>query len=199
MLIALLMFKLFVACGPTSSEAVNEKDPYTLRVGAYQDSMNHSFVSGANGVLLQEDILAGKQLAFYPVDSTMRFNASFERLLGGRELELKTNTDRLPIYRDFGILHFSLEGDSLQLHLYQSVDHPEYLFCPFKDLTNGSGSYGAGRYLDFSLSDTLDPILDFNLSYNPLCAYNHNYSCPIPPAENHLGIAVKAGVKSWEH
>jgi hypothetical protein len=77
------------------------------------------------------------------------------------------------------------------------VEQPEYLFCPFKDLTNGVDTYGAGRYLDFTLSDINNPILDFNYAYNPYCAYNAGYSCPIPPYENHLKIAITAGEKKW--
>ena len=81
--------------------------------------------------------------------------------------------------------------------LYQNVEQPDYLFLPFKDLTNGKKSYGAGRYLDFKLADLKEPIIDFNLAYNPYCAYNKDFSCPIPPRENHLAIALPAGEKKW--
>jgi uncharacterized protein (DUF1684 family) len=71
------------------------------------------------------------------------------------------------------------------------------LFCPFKDKTNGKQSYGAGRFLDFEEKDLENMVVDFNYAYNPYCAYNSNFSCPIPPLENHLEIAVMAGEKAW--
>ena len=176
-----------------------ELSNYERFVKHYQDSMNLSFTTGSNEVLLPEDIELGKQLEFYPVNEDLRLLARYERVADGELFEMKTSTERLPIYKDFGILHFKIGEDSLSLHLYQNQDYPDYLFCPFKDATNGGGSYGAGRYLDFSMNDTLVPVLDFNFSYNPLCAYNPRYSCPIPPRENHLPVAIEAGVKNWKH
>jgi uncharacterized protein (DUF1684 family) len=74
----------------------------------------------------------------------------------------------------------------------------DYLFIPFTDLTNGHGSYGGGRYLDLTIppAGTTTMVLDFNRAYNPSCAYNVAYSCPVPPPENRLAIAIPAGVKS---
>ena len=69
------------------------------------------------------------------------------------------------------------------------------LFVPFRDATSGSGSYGAGRYLDLEPEDDGTYALDFNLAYNPWCAYAPQYSCPLPPRENWLTFAINAGEK----
>ena len=87
-----------------------------------------------------------------------------------------------------------------QLTAYRNIDlsrlegYRNYLFVPFTDLTNGESTYGGGRYLDLEgpLGNAVE--LDFNRAYNPYCAYGGAYSCPIPPIENHLGVAVRAGV-----
>ena len=71
-------------------------------------------------------------------------------------------------------------------------------YIPFTDLTNGEETYGAGRYLDFKIPESEKVIIDFNLAYNPYCAYNHSYSCPIPPKENNLNIKIEAGEKTFE-
>lgn len=195
---------LLSACSSTKkweqkvAEEPNNYSPYQREVKHYQDSMSYAFISGENKVLSVEDLYKAKPFKFYEPDSNFRRPARFERIIDGKEFEMPTSTDRLPIYRPFGILHFELGGDSLQLHLYQNMEHKDYLFCPFKDKTNGEETYGAGRYLDFSLSDTLNPIIDFNYCYNPYCAYNANYSCPIPPKENHLDVSIEAGVKKWK-
>lgn len=179
------------------AQATVEPMSYTQKVKKHQDSMSLSFTSGANGVLLKEDLKDPHPLEYYSPDSGYRVKAEFKRIVEGESFQMQTSTDRLPVYTPYGKLKFVLLGDSLELTLYQSQDYPDYLFCPFKDLTNGTETYGAGRYLDFNMKDTAGTIIDFNYCYNPLCAYNYNYSCPIPPVENHLSIRIEAGVKKW--
>jgi uncharacterized protein (DUF1684 family) len=194
---------LIVACNQQSSNDNSHlRSPqypsnYWLKVKNYQDSFTAMYASGANGVLLPEDVSLETKIDFYEPNEEYKISANFERIFDGEVFEMPTSTDRLPEYRPFGKLHFVLNGDSLELTLYQSLDHPDYLFCPFKDQTNGKETYGAGRYLDFEMADTLNPIIDFNYCYNPLCAYNHKYSCPIPPIENHLQAKIEAGIKKW--
>jgi uncharacterized protein (DUF1684 family) len=76
--------------------------------------------------------------------------------------------------------------------------YKNYLFLPFKDHTNGNGSYGGGRYLDMEVPKGNEVEIDFNLCYNPYCAYADIFSCPIPPDENHLEVEILAGVKAEE-
>jgi len=117
---------------------------------------------------------------------------------------MKTTTDRLPIYRKYGEARFKLGGKDQVLSIFQNLglmedpEYEDYLFVPFTDETNGSESYGGGRYLDVEMPEGDRMIINFNKAYNPYCAYNAKYSCPIPPAENHLDIEVKAGVKAYD-
>jgi len=130
--------------------------------------------------------------------------ATFVPTPGQKSFEMPTTTERKPRYRKEGELHFVLQNDSLKLSVYRNLElskrpgFENYLFLPFTDSTNGFESYGGGRYLDLQgpLSDTI--IIDFNKAYNPYCAYNHRYSCPIPPQENHLPLRIEAGVLSYE-
>ena len=88
--------------------------------------------------------------------------------------------------------------------MYQSLallhrkGYEDYLFVPFTDQTNGHSSYGGGRYLDLRMGQINDGqmVLDFNKAYNPFCTYSSAYSCPVPPPENRLSVAVEAGVMS---
>jgi uncharacterized protein (DUF1684 family) len=100
-----------------------------------------------------------------------------------------------------------LKEKEMQLTLYQSLEESEnpifkdYLFLPFTDETSGGDSYGGGRYMDVFKSNintdgTLE--LNFNNTYNPYCAYNEDYSCPLTPRDNHLNIAILAGVKDFK-
>jgi uncharacterized protein len=116
---------------------------------------------------------------------------------------MATTTDRAPLYQQYAIVSFILNGKKEALRIYQSQDskfnfeYKDYLFLPFKDTTNGTSTYEGGRYIDVFISNIINKtiVLDFNKAYNPYCAYNHDYSCPIPPLENHLNSAIKAGVK----
>ncbi|MCK5678470.1 MAG: DUF1684 domain-containing protein, partial [Flavobacteriaceae bacterium] len=90
------------------------------------------------------------------------------------------------------------------LEIYQNqkliltTDYEDYLFLPFTDKTNGESTYGGGRYLDLKIPDGDTTVIDFNKAYNPYCAYNHKYSCPIPPKANQLDVEINAGVKAYE-
>lgn len=80
--------------------------------------------------------------------------------------------------------------------VYRSVDGDGY-FLPFMDATTGEESYSDGRYLDLPSTDDGRLVVDFNYAYNPYCAYNANWSCPIPPSENRLTVAITAGEKTY--
>ena len=176
---------------------LKEQSPYSQKVLRYRDSMDAVFYSGSNKILPKEAIATDGKLNYFLPDESYRVQAQFIPIKNGEVFKMKTNTDRLPEYRKYGKLSFTIQNQNLVLTLYQNVEQPEYLFCPFKDKTNGKQSYGAGRFLDFEEKDLENMVLDFNYAYNPYCAYNSNFSCPIPPLENHLEIALMAGEKAW--
>jgi hypothetical protein len=117
---------------------------------------------------------------------------------------MKTNTDRLSRERVYGVLTFELQGQTYQLNVYQgedsitSEDQQDYLFLPFLDNTNGETTYGGGRYIDLKIPEGDIIVVDFNKAYNPYCAYNENYSCPIVPRVNYLDTNIQAGVKAYK-
>lgn len=144
-----------------------------------------------------------KKLNYYKPRETFRKEASFERFNQATHFLMKTTTDRLPEYALYGAVHFKHKNREYTLNVYQNIElvkkpgFEKHLFIPFNDLTNGRQTYGGGRFLDVyeTGADTL--IIDFNQAYNPYCAYNHKYSCPIPPEANNLAIKIKAGEKKW--
>ena len=96
-----------------------------------------------------------------------------------------------------------LEDEEFVLNIYQSQQlitdpkYANYLFLPFTDNSNGEDSYAGGRYLDLKIPKNDVIVLDFNQAYNPYCAYSGKYSCPIPPEDNHISLAIHAGVKNY--
>lgn len=110
-------------------------------------------------------------------------------------LTSKQNDQRF--YLRYGFFTFPIGDSSCKLTAFKPLDQKNgALFVPFKDATNGKQTYGAGRYLDIEEDfGSSEYTLDFNTAYNPYCAYNHSYSCPLVPAENILKVSIKAGEK----
>lgn len=183
----------------TSTELITE-------IETYQAEENEKFSTAETTILTEEDFKKFEALDFYPIDLKYRVEARFLRTPNEKPFLMPTTTERKPEYVKFGEAHFTIENKKLKLNLYkntQGYDDPElkeYLFLPFTDHTSGDGSYGGGRFLDAYIPEGDIIILDFNKAYNPYCAYNYRYSCPIPPKENDIDIRIEAGVMAFgEH
>lgn len=179
--------------------------PYVVFAQAnYDDSLNaylekyvadHEVVTGVNK----------QKMKFYPVQQQYRIKASFERKENSPWFMMSTSGKTKQQYRVYGIIHFNLHDTAVSLTIYQSRSlmssekYKEHLFIPFTDLTSGRETYGGGRYIDLSISDISNNtyIIDFNKAYNPYCAYTTGYNCPIPPKENDLSVAIKAGEMNY--
>lgn len=170
---------------------------------AFKEKLNHQYAHKDSSPLKSNDRRFFKELPFYEWKKEYVVIASLTLTPESPLFTIETNTDRNPLYQQYAIATFLLNGKKEQLRIYQSqeskfsFDYKDYLFLPFKDLTNGNDTYEAGRYIDVYISDinSNQLIIDFNKAYNPYCAYNNKYSCPIPPKENHLDIEILAGVK----
>lgn len=198
--VLILLFIFFLGC----SQKKEIFDDYAASIKEFQYEMNKSFADKEESPLTNVDIENFKSLDFFPIDSTYRVHAQLVLEENPIYFEMSTTTDRKQMYKTFGTAKFKLDGRDLKLHIYQNqelIKDPKYknhLFIPFTDKTNSIESYGGGRYIDLEVPEGNTIIIDFNTAYNPYCAYNHKYSCPIPPRENDLDIAIKAGVKDFK-
>lgn len=167
---------------------------------AYWARTEAEFRDPRTSPLKPEDRPTFTGLQRFPYDPAFHVTATFTLAEDAKPFKMRTTTDRTPEYRPYGTLRFTLQGKTYQLTVYQNVDlvkrpgMEHYLFLPFTDLTNGEETYGGGRFLDLEGPLGAQVDLDLNKAYNPYCAYDHRYSCPIPPPENHLALPVKAGV-----
>ncbi|MFV0566415.1 MAG: DUF1684 domain-containing protein [Flavobacteriaceae bacterium] len=170
----------------------------------FQKELNAEFKDASKSPLKNSDRKHFKGLDFFKFDSAYVVTAQFKRTPNERPFKMKTTTDRTPQYIKYGELDFVLKGKPLKLAIYQNLDlmaqggYEDYLFLPFLDETNGAESYGGGRYIDARIPKGNTMVIDFNSAYNPYCAYNDKYSCPIVPRENYLRVRVEAGVKTFE-
>ena len=169
----------------------------------FQKQLNTEFKDSLHSPLLEEDLAHFDALDFYPISKKFIVEASFVRTKKEKVFKMKTSTERTPMYKKYGELHFEIDGKKFQLNVYQNIElsskpgFKDYLFLPFSDKTNGKETYIGGRYIDMRMQKTKTVIINFNKAYNPYCAYNYKYSCPIVPLENDLAIEIKAGVKKF--
>lgn len=186
-----------------SHALIAQSDSLLSESRAAQKLLNEEFSNSETTILEAEDLKSFEGLEFYPLNEKYIVTAKFERTPNEKPFLMPTTTDRTPEYVKYGELHFTLEGKDLVLSLFQSTQpydvagYEDYLFLPFTDLTSGNGSYGGGRYLDMTIPNGDSVIIDFNKAYNPYCAYNPKYSCPIPPEENDILVRIEAGVKNF--
>lgn len=168
-----------------------------------QKELNAEYADKAKSPLLPADLKIFDGLDFFPVNEKYYTVAAFKKSANEKPFEMKTTTSRRPVYQKYGELTFTLEGKSFKLNVYQNLDlikkegYHDYLFLPFSDLTSGKETYIGGRYIDLRIPTGPSIVIDFNAAYNPYCAYNPKYSCPIVPLENDLPIEIKAGVKKF--
>ncbi len=138
-------------------------------------------------------------LQYFPPDPAYRVEARVTPTDATEVITVPTSDGNLERYRPYGYAEFSLQGGRHRLLLLKSEEEPvsNRLFLPFRDQTSGQETYGGGRYLNVYLTRDGTVTLDFNLAYNPYCVYNYAYSCPLPPPENRLEAAVRAGEKNY--
>ena len=135
-------------------------------------------------------------LSYFPVAEKYKVRAEYHKNQSNQIVKINITDGSQREYYVHGNAHFHLEGKELDITVYQPVNaEAEYLFIPFYDKTSADQTYGGGRYVEPVLLGNNTLEIDFNLAYNPYCAYNHNYRCPIPPQNNSLDVAILAGEK----
>lgn len=177
---------------------------YEKEIQMWQQEINETFADKVESPLDKKAVRKFKGLDFFPIDEKYYIEADFIRTPNELPFSISTTAGGKQIYEKFGEAHFTLDSQSIVLSLYQNnrlsfqEAYKDYLFLPFTDQTNGYETYGGGRYIDLSIPQGDKIVVDFNKAYNPSCAYNAAYACPIPPKENDISIPILAGIKSWD-
>jgi len=142
-------------------------------------------------------------LAYFSVDAKYRVRAPLVRDPNPQKVVLATSTGVPREMIRVGFFEFEIDGTKQRLAAYKAVSQPGHrhedrsLFVPFRDATSGKETYGASRYLDIEEQSSDEYLLEFNLAYNPYCAYSDDYVCPFPPRENWLSVPIRAGEKNF--
>lgn len=202
--ITMVLFGSFLtACDShTQTSRVAQQTP-TTQPSNYTDSMelvrmqhNQDFKNPASSPLEKDSIATFTGLHHYAANEGWKIKSQFTLINSTEVLEMPTTTERIIKMAVYGKFDFMVNDTACTLLAYQDVSRRDgTVFIPFLDQTNGFETYGGGRYMDVLIPTTDSAYLDFNTAYNPYCAYNAAYSCPIPPLENTLPVAILAGEK----
>ena len=165
---------------------------------AYRRSRDELFKSHPQSALTAEQKQRFKGLTYYDYQPSLRFTVSPERTTP-EVIEIPLETDGLTRLLRFARVRFTIQGKEQKLSLFWVMGYGGGLFLPFRDGTNGKETYGGGRYLldtikgvDLGL-EGVDLVLDFNYAFNPSCAYDARWQCPLAPPENSLTMPIRAG------
>lgn len=190
----------FSGCGKKENAEQNKfpDDIYSLEVIKDRKKKDLYFLSDANSPLKAADREYFKGLNYYPPTREFVFPCVLQHHQRAKEFTIQTSKQKPRQMLNIGYMEFTYRNRTHRLQVYAPKDTSQdgmYYFLPFNDATNGVDTYAGGRYLDFEVGENDSLFLDFNYSYDPYCAYNEKYDCPIPPAENRLPIPIRAGEK----
>ena len=150
------------------------------------------FKSHPQSPLLPEQKRDFKGLSYFPENPALRLDVRVEEFSPKETVKMQTSTGDVQTYQKYGKFKFTVDGQEAELTLFAS-EHG--FFLPFADSLAGEETYGAGRYLEPEPLGRAKFRVDFNLAYNPYCAYNEKWSCPLTPRENRLKVPLRAGEK----
>lgn len=131
-------------------------------------------------------------LSYFPIDESYAVPAQLQMASERITATMPTSTGKLRTMTRIGTLVFTLKGQALKLAAFMEEGSPR-LFVPFSDLTSGTETYQAGRYMNLDPTPSGIYVVDFNIAYHPYCYYNESFDCPFPPAENRLTVPIRAG------
>lgn len=159
------------------------------------------FMKSGEGSPFLKDTIPFEGLKYFPVNEKYNIKAKLEPVEEKKVVLLGTSDGKEQKYLEYAYAIFDLDGVENKLLILELMDAGPLrgkLFLAFADESSGIETYGAGRYLDVKKVPAATSIeLDFNLAYNPYCAYTEKFSCPFPPKENILKVAILAGEKNY--
>ncbi len=179
---------IFLSCN-------NSDANYEASVLKHRDEReSYMRMNGGSPFVLEE--MDASMMSYFPINEEYKVTAKVEKLKK-RQLVLIQNNDGSSLqYLKYAWLHFKINGKKQKLMLLKPISGVGF-FLGFTDDTSGDSSYGGGRYLNIGEINDDRVTLDFNLTYNPYCAYSEKYQCPFPPKENILEVKIEAGEKEY--
>jgi uncharacterized protein len=188
---------LILAAVCATSGGCSQKPEDYLTTISQQRAQKDEFLRQSPEIIRPDDRAKFLPLSYFPVDESYAVPAQLQPSSDRIRMQVPTSTGKLRDMERVGFLQFSLKGQPLRLSALvdAGTNRIDRLSVLFSDLTSGTETYQAGRYMDLDATATGIYIVDFNLAYHPYCYYNPEYDCPYPPPENRLKLPIRAGEK----
>ena len=185
-------------CGCAERAGVDNLATRSKRIQKERDQKDQFFREDPRSPLRSKVQESFKGLTYYPIDLRYVFSGPLERNPRRRKeyVKLPTSRGNYRTYINEGIFRFEIEGKEFTLTVYRFLGRST-LFLPFRDRTNGHETNENGRYVDVEITGDYTIIVDFNLAYNPFCAYNPKYTCGYASEGNTLDVAIRSGEKKF--
>ena len=192
------------------AEALQSGEDAALVLQRFREARDALFATHPQSALDEEQRKQFEGLRYFPYNPALSVTANVETTIEPALLTVAMNAEESMTMTKVARLHFTVEGQKVGLSLYWLNIYGGGLFLPFRDTTSPAESYGGGRYLFDTIkgSDFLAApgtsgleriVLDFNYAYNPSCAYNDRWVCPLAPLENRLNVPISAGEMNFKH
>jgi uncharacterized protein (DUF1684 family) len=202
--LSLAQWRIEVTALYSSVREISQSDPISAS-NSYRNQRDALFENHPQSPLSPSQQKAFTGLNYFAYDDLFRTIGSLDQNIKSETREMNLGPDGLMRYTRFARIDFILLENSCSLDLFWIEGYGGGLFLPFRDLTNGTSTYSAGRYLFDTIKGANLGIynhsinLDFNFAYNPSCAYNEYWVCPLSPNENYISVSVNAGEKTYSH
>ncbi len=192
----------------TRNEATVAGEDPSVILQRFREERDQLFAHHPQSALDEEQRRTFNGLHYFPYHPALRFEVTIDTNVPPKKLEVTMNASETMTMTTVGYVHFIVESEPVTLSIYWLDIYGGGLFLPFRDTSSPQESYGGGRYLfdtikgsDFqsviNVAGLTQIVLDFNYAYNPSCAYNYRWVCPLAPAENRLSLAMRAGEMNY--
>ena len=187
---------IVLAAVALSTCAPKEED-YTAKIAAIRAAKDESFKTDPDSPVPADKKATLIPLGYFPIDESYAVPASLEPAQDRTPIQVPTSIGKIRNLERIGTLKFSVKGQAMRLTAFRDLESRDMnrLFVPFSDLTSGTETYPAGRYMELDPTPTGIYVVDFNIAYHPYCYYSPEYDCPFPPKENRLEVPIRAGEK----
>ncbi len=190
----LLCLLVLFGCGSKSSRTYD-----ISKVTSYRAEKDKAFKEESWSPIPPPDRIGFNGLQYFPATAAWVIDAQYIPADHVDTVLMSTSTDELRTAIRTGRLVFKVNNTECTLWSFQFIEPSakNMLFVPFRDATSGTDTYELGRYVEVTMPINGKGVIDFNMAYNPYCAYNYDYSCPLVPYYNTLPVPITAGEKAW--
>ena len=193
-LIVVLATAVLAGCNAGNPPPEETGGDYVSRLQADRAAKDDAFRKQPNDPVPPEQVNEFLPLKYFPPDPDYAVPASLTPASERIVVPMVTSAGKIRNQQRVGVLEFTLKGQSLTLGAYvEEGASLNRLFVPFKDMTSGTETYAAGRYLELDRTASGVYTIDFNKAYNPFCYYNKSFDCPYPPRDSLLPLPIRAG------